>query len=348
MAPSASDKLAHAPRPTAAPATVTMVYLAVTGRCFLPCVHCHIGKHRTVDLPTDAWMGIIERLGAFCAGASVQFVGGEPLLRSDLEMLIERAASVGLSCGICTNGWMMTPARAESLAKAGVSFAYVSLDGVRAETVDRTRGKAGSFAKALRAVQLLKRQPTIRVVLSSILHAGNADEFPALIGFARKHGLVIVMQTLNATLGADEPNPRWRETSELWPRTPARRAAVERALDQLLAVTHEGIVGNTVAQLEAARRYYLEPEEPPGIPCPAGNTEFGIDPLGNVRLCFYKDEIGSALSPTPLSELFESPVVARCRAEIAECPDGCRLNTANQDRFAPAGFLSSQERNEVR
>ncbi len=56
-------------------------------------------------------------------------------------------------------------------------------------------------------MQLLKRQPTIRVVLSSILHAGNAGEFPALIDFARKHGLAIVGQTLNATLGADEQDP---------------------------------------------------------------------------------------------------------------------------------------------
>ena len=329
----AAEPRARALQQPAGPVRAKMVYLAVTGRCFLPCVHCHIGKHRTVDLPTDAWMGIIERLGAFCAGASVQFVGGEPLMRRDLELLIHRAAGLGLNCGICTNGWLMTPARAQSLARAGVSFAYVSLDGVRPETVDRTRGRAGSFTKALRAVQLLKRQPTVQVVLSSILHAGNAEEFPALVAFAAKHKLLIVMQTLNATLGADQPDSEWQQSSALWPRTPAQRDAVGRALDALLAAERSGIIGNTAQQLEAARRYYLSPGEPLGLPCPAGHTEFGVDPLGNVRLCFYKDEIGSALNPVPLSELFANAAVARCREEIATCRDGCRLNTANQERL---------------
>ncbi len=124
-----------------------------------------------------------------------------------------------------------------------------------------------------------------------------------------------------------------RETSVLWPRSPAQREAIGRALDALIRAERSGIIGNTVEQIEAARRYYLHSAEPLGLPCPAGNTEFGIDPLGNVRLCFYKDEVGSALGGTPLSQLFESAAVTHCRTEIAACRDGCRLNTANQDRF---------------
>ena len=67
-----------------APSLPKQIHLSVTDRCFLPCLHCDIWKNEATDLPTQVWMNVIDKLGEWCAPASINFVGGEPLLRSDL------------------------------------------------------------------------------------------------------------------------------------------------------------------------------------------------------------------------------------------------------------------------
>ena len=118
-----------------APGLPTQVHLSVTDRCFLPCLHCDIYKNKAEDLPEEAWARTIDRLATWLGPASINFVGGEPLLRKDLERLMGRATRLGFTVSFNTNGWLLTQARAEKLAEAGVSIAYVSMDGIRAETL---------------------------------------------------------------------------------------------------------------------------------------------------------------------------------------------------------------------
>ena len=86
----------------------SQVHLSVTDRCFLPCLHCDIWKNDAVDLPTQKWVDVIDRLGEWCAPAGMNFVGGEPLLRKDLPQLIARANAVGFETSFNTNGWLVT------------------------------------------------------------------------------------------------------------------------------------------------------------------------------------------------------------------------------------------------
>ena len=168
-----------------APGRPAQVHLSVTDRCFLPCQHCDIWKNEATDLPTAFWSEAIDRLGAWCAPAGLNFVGGEPLLRRDLEQLMARAVGRGFEVSFNTNAWLLTPARAQAISEAGVSTAYISLDGATAATVDRTRGRAGSFDKAIAALDLFALRPKPRPVIACILHAGNAAEIPALLELVR-------------------------------------------------------------------------------------------------------------------------------------------------------------------
>ena len=68
-----------------APGRPDQVHLAVTDLCFLPCLHCDIWKNKTPDLDGLHWERFIARLAEWCAPAGMNFVGGEPLLRKDLE-----------------------------------------------------------------------------------------------------------------------------------------------------------------------------------------------------------------------------------------------------------------------
>ena len=113
-------------------------------------------------------MDAIERLGRWCAPAGMNFVGGEPLMRTDLEQLIRHAVDWGFDTSFNTNAWLVTPSRAESIADSNVGLVYISLDGFSTETVDISRGKEGSFEKL---------QAGCKIVAGEWGEGGDCDSF---------------------------------------------------------------------------------------------------------------------------------------------------------------------------
>ncbi|MDP6933921.1 MAG: radical SAM protein, partial [Myxococcota bacterium] len=216
-----------------APGRPDQVHLSVTDRCFLPCTHCDIWKNRDPDLPGAVWFDLIDRLGDWCAPASMNFVGGEPLLRRDLEELLGHARDRGFRTSFNTNGWLIDEARARTVASSGVGTVYVSLDGIHAETVDATRGREGSHARAVRAIELLDAQVGPQVVVACIIHGRNAREIPELLAWVRARGLQLVMQPLYQNFGENTYAKDWWRTSPLFPRTQGELAAIDQALDAL-------------------------------------------------------------------------------------------------------------------
>jgi cyclic pyranopterin phosphate synthase len=79
----------------------------------------------------------LERLArAFvaCGVEKIRITGGEPLLRRDLELLVERLAAIdGLDLTLTTNGSLL-PQKAAALAAAGLRRVTVSLDSLDGET----------------------------------------------------------------------------------------------------------------------------------------------------------------------------------------------------------------------
>ena len=124
-----------------APGLPDQVHLSVTDRCFLPCAHCDIWRNKAEDLPEATWLRVIDELGGWLGPAAMNFVGGEPLLRKDLERLMSRATRLGFKVSFNSNGWLLDDRRAAALSDAGVSIAYLSLDGFQPATVDRSRGR---------------------------------------------------------------------------------------------------------------------------------------------------------------------------------------------------------------
>ena len=240
-----------------APGPPTQVHVSVTDRCNLPCVHCAIHRKKTTDLPTRTWLRFFDDVAGWLGPqVGVNFAGGEPLLRTDLEQLISHAVSKGFTTTFNTNGWLLTPQRAASIADTGVSIVYVSLDGMDQELVDRTRNRKGAFRHAVDGIDRLRGLEGPQVIVACILHGQNAPQIPRLLDFVRERGLQLVIQPLYQTF--DEPyDPSWHQRSELWPRD---LGVVEAALDQLIAVRKEwGPVCNPIAQLEGIRQYFRAP-----------------------------------------------------------------------------------------
>ncbi len=120
-----------------------------TSRCNLKCVHCYAdaGARKVGELSTQEAKSFIDDLAKMHVPVLL-LSGGEPLMRGDIIELIEYAKSRGLHVSLSTNGTLIDEETAEKLAKAGVDYVGISLDGVE-ETNDRFRGLKGAFQKAM-------------------------------------------------------------------------------------------------------------------------------------------------------------------------------------------------------
>jgi radical SAM protein with 4Fe4S-binding SPASM domain len=154
-----ANLLENAPLPRAAgtpkPPGPPSVTIYVTEQCNLRCKHCAIVEGRMPEslLTADEIRRIIREHTASYPGATVSFLGGEPLMHPDCLDLLDYAAQHTTAVNITTNGHYVTPEVARRLA-ASCSRIQVSFDGADPAMHDYIRGK-GSFEKALQAVRNL-------------------------------------------------------------------------------------------------------------------------------------------------------------------------------------------------
>jgi GTP 3',8-cyclase len=109
--------------------------ISVTDRCNFRCVYCMPKEvfgsaYRFMDRKELLTFEEIARVAETFVSLGVEklrITGGEPLVRRDLERLIELLAPLGADLTLTTNGSLL-PAKAEALAKAGLQRITVSLD----------------------------------------------------------------------------------------------------------------------------------------------------------------------------------------------------------------------------
>ena len=116
--------------------------ISVTDRCNFRCVYCMPKEvfghsYRFMDRKELLTFEEIERIARAFVGHGVEKIrltGGEPLLRRDLEVLVERLVAIGgLDVALTTNGALL-PQKAPALAAAGLRRVTVSLDSLDDET----------------------------------------------------------------------------------------------------------------------------------------------------------------------------------------------------------------------
>ena len=316
-----------------APTRPTQIHLSVTDRCFLPCVHCDIWKNEDEDLPGDIWHGVLDRLSEWVGPASVNFVGGEPLLRRDLEDLMAHATRLGNTVTFNTNAWLLNEKRARRISEAGVEIAYISMDGFLRETVDHSRGRAGSWQKCMDAFELFDALPSPRVVIGCILHAGNAAEIPELYRFVRERGYQLVLNPLYQNFGNNAYDPTWWKSHELFPRTDEQFAAIDTAIDLLAEERRRGgPVCNAVGQLLQMKVHYRAPSTFNGLTCKAGHSDISFDPQGNIRLCYFLEPVATVFDMAPLAVIWDKPTTLRRRWEVSRCERSCNMLNCNFHR----------------
>lgn len=127
------------------------VSFLVTKYCNLKCFYCYakdILNSKEVQEPTiNDLKNILDQI--YEAGCRwINILGGEPLIRDDIEELIDYAHSKGMLIELTTNGYFIKK-RIKALKK--VDHLCISLDGDK-ESNDECRGK-GSFEKIVEGIE---------------------------------------------------------------------------------------------------------------------------------------------------------------------------------------------------
>jgi len=164
------------------------IFWEVTAKCNLRCRHCVVSAGAEVpgELSTQEGLDLLSQW-AHMGVRDVTFSGGEPLLRSDIHILLRTAAALGLSVGFSTNGTCLTPQAARELRALGANV-QVSLDGSCAEVYARLRGSRSAFDLALRGIRTLVSAGN-DITIGTVLTKHNLDDIPAMLRLVERLGV---------------------------------------------------------------------------------------------------------------------------------------------------------------
>jgi sulfatase maturation enzyme AslB (radical SAM superfamily) len=130
-----------------APAPLDFLWIEVTGRCNLRCIHCYAEAdgHHPRGLPTRVLTDALDE-AAEMGCRNLQLTGGECTLRPDLRDLITHARSRDFEMvEIFTNGTLLDESLVEFLARTGVAVA-VSLHSCHAGCRGVSRGPSRTWS----------------------------------------------------------------------------------------------------------------------------------------------------------------------------------------------------------
>jgi MoaA/NifB/PqqE/SkfB family radical SAM enzyme len=305
------------------------INIGVTARCNLYCEMCQMPRSRMTEPAPARLLGFLDRLAEWLPpGRTALFTGGEPLLHVRLTDFLARLGARGFKTVVNTNGSLLTPALAVRLIDAGLGAVNFSLDGL-GPTHDRLRRGPGLYQGVMDMIHYLTARTALAVNAVVTVHAQNAAELPALVRrlLAIPRFGVVRLQAVIPTLALPWSTAFFAE-SALWPRTPAERAGVLAALDELDAMRRRGLaIHNPASQFDLWRAYFVDPLPfAGGEPCRVGDDALTIQADGGVAFCPHLGVIGSVDDDPRL--LWESPAAARMREAMRECPRSCneRIN----------------------
>lgn len=244
----------------------------LTHRCPLRCPYCSNPQElerRDKELSTDVWLRILEE-AAGLGVVQLHLTGGEPLLRADAELLIERARSLGLFVNLITSGVGLTEARLRRLAEAGVDSLQLSLQAATPSLSDHIAGFQ-AFDRKRQAAALI-RATGLPLNMNVVLHRHNIGELEAIVELCLSWGASRLELANTQYYGWALVN---RET--LMP-TKEQLKAAEASFDEL-----KKRIGKQMELIWVVPDYYAERPKP----CMGGwgRISLTVSPSGKVLPC---------------------------------------------------------------
>jgi pyrroloquinoline quinone biosynthesis protein E len=160
----------------------------LTYKCPLRCLYCSnpldYARHDQ-ELDTESWRRVFREAEALGV-VQLHLTGGEPLVRSDLEPLIEEARALDLYTNLITSGIPLTRERLARFSQLGLNAVQVSVQDVAAAASDRIAGLK-SFERKLEVARWVK-DLGFPLTLNVVLHRDNLDHIEEVVALAESLG----------------------------------------------------------------------------------------------------------------------------------------------------------------
>lgn len=162
------------------------VGIHVTNRCNFRCIYCYGGysEKKTREFTAEEILGLIDELKAL-GTLWITLTGGEPLLREDIELIIDKIKKENIICSINTNASLI---KNKITAVRKIDFVTVSLDGEGAAN-DMNRGR-GSFKVIAEGIRCLKENKVSFDVVC-VLTRHNMNHIGAMLDLAENLGFYV-------------------------------------------------------------------------------------------------------------------------------------------------------------
>lgn len=182
------------------------IFFEITYGCNLICKHCYLVDKPKVlktnlglicksnndlknnELKTDEIKKIlteVSSLGAFF----ITFTGGEVFTRNDIFEILSYSQKLKFAIRIFTNGTLINKKELNFLKKLQPIEVGISLYGATKETHEKITRQAGSFAKTINVIKLMRKN-NIPVSMKCPLMNLNLKEYKALLNLGKKLGAV--------------------------------------------------------------------------------------------------------------------------------------------------------------
>ncbi|WP_051926510.1 radical SAM protein [Streptomyces durhamensis] len=314
----------------------------ITYACPLRCTHCYSesGRRPTRQADRDRMLRITDAIVALRPGV-VSLGGGEPLMVPWIDEVARRFTDSGIKVLLYTGGWPVTRAMVERLADVCYRF-VVSLDGPNAEVHDAIRGRAGSFDRALRTLELLDEVSRARrgqglkplqfgtecVVVRS--NADHLDAFCTRIAPRFPEMRILSFQAVIPAGLASRPGFVERELPD---DEQVRRLGSEQERTRLAALAPPGVLVLTSDNLELR----MAPDQ---VARGLGFQVIQVEPDGEVRaMPVYEGTVGNVLDE-PVDVLWrralqrwDDPFVARTLSAVRTMADWAEAVRLMDHRF---------------
>jgi MoaA/NifB/PqqE/SkfB family radical SAM enzyme len=258
-----------------------LVQMNLTNRCNSRCRYCYAEYHSrpSDEMTLDSVKQVIDFLRA--AGLfRLNLVGGEPLLRKDIDRIIAHAKAGGVQCAMTTNGSLLAR-RVHEIRE--LDLVCVSIDG-RPDNSDCCRGQ-GAHDRAIDGIEAC-RAAGIPVQISSVLTRHTVGDVDYLVDLADRFGCRVGFAIL---IGA-RPDSQASQ-AELMPTDAQVRAALGRILELKAAgrpiLFSARAYRHSIAWPDYSREFAIG-RAPEGIPtarCHAGRRFCLVDTNGDVYPC---------------------------------------------------------------
>ncbi|MBI5739891.1 MAG: radical SAM protein [Nitrospirae bacterium] len=309
------------------PATIPTM---LTYKCNAKCLMCnHWRRKDHSEMTTVEWTRWLSQLKKWHRHAHVQFSGGEPFIRKDVVGIFEHCASIGLSYGITTNLGLTPHGGMQKFVGASPFNVNISLDGIKPETHDYSRGTRGLFVKVMENLESMlyemKRQnKKIRIILKPTVLNVNIDELEGIVKFAKDKKLEGVNFQPLFKFGGSQWEDFWIRDIE----------KVEKVSRRLLDMKKEGYpVLSAESDIAGWKDYFkgATTDEVPRGRCLVGVRNFHVHPEGDVYLCPNINIWAGNLTKNSPEEIWHSDDAEKGRDIILKCKRLC-LTTCQTKR----------------